>query len=101
MYSGCTPGQQLAHAMSEYYKILGNAADACKFGGKAALDPAAGAASKCKDVLSSASASHTSPAGAGGGEKKPDAAAGLTFGGFAMIGYVFGAMALGGAMVVL
>ena len=103
LYSGCTPGQQLAHAMSEYYSLQNQAADACKFGGKAVLDVRAAAPSTCKDVLSSASASHTAAAGAGDGsnDKKDDGAAGLRFGGLAMMAYVIGAMAVGGAIVVL
>ncbi|KAM7214609.1 Glucanosyltransferase domain containing protein [Rhypophila decipiens] len=98
VYSGCTPGQQLAHALDEYYTLQKKAADACSFGGKAVLDTKATAASKCGDVLSSAS----SAAGdKGGNADKKDAASGLGFGQFAMVGYVVAAMAVGGAMVVL
>lgn len=101
LYSGCTPGQQLAHALDEYYQLQKQAADACDFGGKAVLETKTTAASKCSDVLSSASASVSAAAGGKGGSDKKDAAPGLKFGEFAMVGYVVMAMAVGGAMVAL
>jgi len=115
-YSGCNSTQQLSYAFNAYYNEEGNA-QACDFGGNAQVVKAAGAASSCSALISSATASSpASPTGSGSGSggsssgaassssKKSDGSivgATLGFGTFAFVAYTATALLSGAGMMLL
>ncbi|KAK3318159.1 putative beta (1-3) glucanosyltransferase gel3p [Apodospora peruviana] len=103
LYSACSPKQQLAHALDTYYANQKEAKDACDFGGQAKLSTKSTAATTCSSVLESASASASAAGNGGGGGGDDKKNSGMRLGaGDMMVGmYVFAAMALGAAMVIL
>jgi len=109
-YSMCSDKHKLGHVLDAYYKNQGNAKDACNFAGKAVINSNVVVAETCKAALSSASvansiaATATSAAPSGSSTKNPapgPARSFLAVGDLAMGMYVMGAMAVGGAMVML
>lgn len=105
-YSMCNAREQLGYVLDQYYQLQGYTTGACDFDGKAKLTGAGNVPASCEAALASASSANAVAATSTGevapGEEEGDenAAAGL-LGQLAVGLYVVGAMAVGGAMVLL
>jgi hypothetical protein len=87
----CNATEQLSNAFDTYYKGQKSSANACSFGGAAAVVKPAGAASSCASVIAQATVSNPvsgSTGGAASSSKKSDAS-GMTYGANPWVGQVF------------